>query len=516
MKHLEFGPVSEVAVSVMRHEGMTTTAEPHKGDTTESLQDGNTLQRLCLAAGSGACAQTCQLSGETKVAAESMCAENNIDMALEEFGVPTESFVMVSTSGNRVAYGDELPKDTFVTEQGYAQIPNTNALFYRPGVDELPTGEKALASAMRLGDSGSVHMRMYDSEGRLVLGQAHFTRTNMHGDSAFTDDLDDEKVSWAESIIGNAIQHYGANPETIRIEVSAAIKGEDFRHVFPTIEKMRDKFAGWEELGFMDYTIDEEGRVHVDPAYREMIDWQIARASDRFNLTDEQIVSDEAINTGNPFTGHASYQVSKNGNVIDGRDMYITGINQASLAREIEEASVEMRDMWSSSDSANALSEFEEADEFTGKGRWLQRHIDNLKGMRIESKPTEFQQEVLSQPYEVTERAITLRNALKSPVGRFAVWSNVFANAALNALSDNEEASAWGIQELADMQYALGEHYGATAKVPSTKEGVDELVRVINAHVSVLDSYPEDNIFEWQAAASYAAFDLSCTYLNHE
>lgn len=337
----EFGNETVTAVSVMRREGSF-------GSDAEQLQDGNTIPRLCLAIGEKACANGCKLSSEERKSAGVMCAENNITSVLTEINVRPDNFVLAAarrekaedgTEFDNVFFADAL-EDTkaYVSPEGYVQVPAANAFFFRPEVDSLPNGEKVTALGMRMADCGSVNYEMRDAEGNLVLGQAHFSRINMRGPSKFEHEVDGKRVSFGEFVLANALAHYGADPHSVKIKLTAAIEGKDFIHHYDNLDKMEAHFPGWNELGFMHPEPGKETDFDCLINYREMIDWQLAIAALKLGVPPENISTEEAINTGDLSLGHASHHWASKGVVAHGRDLYIVGVDKSDRVSDFERA----------------------------------------------------------------------------------------------------------------------------------------------------------------------------------
>ncbi len=187
MESMTFGSKDEavVSVSVMRKGG-------DFGNLPWELEDGNMIPRLCRAMGEGACQEACRLSFLAQPS-DTTCAERNILNSIEEFGTAAEKFMIVSATGDNVGFGDTL-EESSVSEYGYSLLPAKNAFFFRPGIDTAPSGETLDAIAMRMADCGSVNFQFNDSQGELVLGQSHFSRTNMRGPSAFMHESEDGQM----------------------------------------------------------------------------------------------------------------------------------------------------------------------------------------------------------------------------------------------------------------------------------------------------------------------------------
>jgi hypothetical protein len=138
-------------------------------------------------------------------------------------------------------------------------------------------------------------------------------------------ELDGEKVSWGEYVLGSALGHYSANPETVDIKLVAAVEGKDFVHHFATGEKMEKYFPSWSELGFMHPEGAEDFDCLID--YHEMIGWQLTESiqNPALRLSANQVNTEEVINTGDLSLGHASHHAAQRDKIVHGRDMYIVG-----------------------------------------------------------------------------------------------------------------------------------------------------------------------------------------------
>ncbi|MEJ0072714.1 MAG: hypothetical protein WDN27_01325 [Candidatus Saccharibacteria bacterium] len=110
-------------------------------------------------------------------------------------------------------------------------------------------------------------------------------------------------------------------------------------HTFDGEEKAREKFAGWEELGFVHNTAREGGKVECLVDYREMIAWQLKESIQDFGLrqymNDYSVDLSEVINTGDLSLGHA---VTTRLSIIalpkTVRDWYIVGLKRETRATE--------------------------------------------------------------------------------------------------------------------------------------------------------------------------------------
>jgi len=365
MEIKKFGPNNEVsvAVTVMRK-------GEARGSELEELFDGNTIPRLCRAVGEGACAQACQLEEEQRAETGVLCAENNIASALNQFGVEPENFMLVAATTDNVFFGDSLEETkAFESSEGYNQLPEANAFFYRPGIDKGPNGKPIDVIGMRMADCGSINIEFIDRQGNLVIGQSHFSRTNMRGPTAFVHEVNEKRVSWAEFVLATAIDHYGASKDSIRIYLAAAVEGKDFIHKYDSKKDMDGHYPGWSELGFM-HRDETTGETLID--YREMIQWQLDSAAESLNIHKIFIKTDSAINTGDLGLGHASHHWASKGKIEHGRDLYITGLDLDDLAR-IAASNREVADAYSTT------AQFEYAEQAIADAEILERIINGRR-----------------------------------------------------------------------------------------------------------------------------------------
>jgi hypothetical protein len=328
---------TSIAVTVFREGGLF-------GGTPEELQDGNTLPSLCMAAGEGACKQVCQLANIQEDNFNSvLCAEENVEHAAQNFGIGLDRLVIAAANGDNIVFADSSNNDGEIPDAGKYQIVlATNAYFLRPLVDTTLNGQPVRAVAMRLADCASVAFHFLDREGEEVIGQAHFSRTNMRPEGSFLEEheLNGDKVSWAEYVVGNALEHYAADPKDMQISLVASIEADDFILDFSDDEKLERTWPGWLEAGFAEKVGDTEEGFAVKVRYREMVAMQIDRAAKRFGIPVENISFEEAINTGKVESGHASNHWSgkRKGLIAPGRDMCIVGLTeQQAQARIVQD-----------------------------------------------------------------------------------------------------------------------------------------------------------------------------------
>ncbi len=315
LKRIPVTFMTEANISTMR-------AGDAFGEGVQELESGNMIPRLCTAAekvaGSEACRQVCQLNPVGRQEAGVLCAENNIRSVIDALGTTPDQFVMVGATADEVGFG--FSEEIVENNEGYMQMPGYNAFFFRPGIDGLSH------AAMRMADCGAVIYEFEDRDNELVVGIAHFSRTNMRGPSAYEHELNGRKVSWAEFVLGSAMEHYQAEVESVRIELVAAVEGKDFIHHYEDQAAMDRHYPGWKELGFMHPAADTDFDCLID--YCEMIEWQLGQSIQSPMLRQKlrQIRVNNAINTGDLSLGHASHHWASKGAIAHGRDMYVVGL----------------------------------------------------------------------------------------------------------------------------------------------------------------------------------------------
>jgi len=364
----KMGDYSVTTVSIMR-EGSEF------GINAEQLQDGNTLSSLCLAAGEGACKNVCQIDQVDEYEPK-ICAEENIEFIAAEAGIVLDRLVIVPPTEDSVLFGDKINKGSDVPDSGmYQKTTPANAFFFRPGIDQTLSGQTMAGVGMRMADCGSVGFEFNDCDGALVIGQSHFSRTNMHPETEFDEELriGGEPVSWAEHVLQSAIDHYGADIATIKIQLAAATEGKSFS--FPTVEKFQKYWPGWIEKGFAEVVVNAAGSLDVIVGYRKMIDWQLKRAADRFGIDTGNILYEHAINTEDVRLGHASHQNARIGKIAHGRDLYVVGVDKT----KVDAIETELVLAYENLDMFNSSASFEEADEANKNVAVLEKRLKQLR-----------------------------------------------------------------------------------------------------------------------------------------
>jgi hypothetical protein len=230
-------------------------------DEQGNLAAGNVVRRACEWLGEGACKEGCALrllqekhlkatdigrGLETEAAIDRTCADLNLETTFYELGLEPEEILMVGVTGDKVGFMDSLDDYEGLTEnaRGWHELPGFNAFFAREGEVE--------GLGRRLADCADINFEFKDSDGHTVLGFEHGTRPNMFGSSKYRfEGPDGTKISYTEYVMRQAIEHYGAEPTSMRINLAAAIQrsnNADFS--FKDLELMQKVLPGWYEDGF--------------------------------------------------------------------------------------------------------------------------------------------------------------------------------------------------------------------------------------------------------------------------
>ncbi len=163
----------------------------------------------------------------------------------------------------------------------------------------------------------------------------------MFGKSQYKFEHSGEKVSYTEYVIGKAIDHYGADPTSIKIKLAAAIKGENFTFRFDSREKMEEVLPGWLEAGFLSNATSPGW--HPSEGINASDEWEadsrgiilhdLRSAMHRFGIPpenfspkDESVILDPADTNGI----YSSFErsLTRGGSQADTRDLYVTFIPQ--------------------------------------------------------------------------------------------------------------------------------------------------------------------------------------------
>lgn len=380
------------------------------GNGPEELQDGNMLPSLCRAAAAGACSEVCQLQFVDAEPVE--CAEQNVHEAISNFGVDVENFVLVKATKDRVVFADDMSRDStvHVPQRGEVQeIPDANAFFFRPNFDFtlhheadgiLKTDEDYLkggvnpnavfAAGMRIADCGSLLVELLDKNGDLVLGMVHLTRTNLLPDSNYIHERNGELVSWVEKAIGDAIDHYEASSDWVKLSLLGSIASDDYVLSFSDEEKMNKLWPGWDDNGYMELVERGADEDSYKVKYTEMIVDQVQSARKRLGIRSPLLREDnftkKTINTGDRTSGHASNHRSgkRLGLIATGRDMHIVGISRDNAGKvTLLGRIVKMQDIASEkyerADEYSASADFEDAERLRNEADALYNAADKLK-----------------------------------------------------------------------------------------------------------------------------------------
>ncbi len=259
--------------------------------------------------------------------AERSCADLNLVDAIAKLGLEAEQVLMVGVTANEVGFGDQL--ENYEAEgkvkqnyYGWREIPGFNAFFAR--TSEVP------ALGRRLADCADINFEFKDADGNTVIGFEHGTRTDMFGIEEFPFDRNNEKVSFTEYALGQAIDRYAPDPASIRIRLSAAIKGHNFIKRFDSREKMEEHLPGWLADGFVK-NISNLGWKEGDPIpetdvwqadTRELITRDIRETMIKFAIPEGNFDTEGIIDPGDSEGVHSSHEYREQ--YGDSRDLYIT------------------------------------------------------------------------------------------------------------------------------------------------------------------------------------------------
>lgn len=292
---------------------------------------GNVLRRTCEWAGKGACQKVCQLTVDTvtgnemaEVFAERACADLNLLHAFNELHLEPKEVLMVGVTANEVGFVDSLDEYDKLSENphGWQELLGFNAFFAREGEVE--------AIGRRLADCADINFEFKDHDGNTVFGFEHGTRTDMFGSSAYAFEKDGKKMSFTEYTMRQAIEHYGADPVSIKIKLAAAIQAHNFTKNFDSYEKMEEHLPGWYEDGFV-RNISNPNWQLGDPVIPEdtweadtrgMITRDIKEAMQTLGVPEGNLDMSDVIDPGDSKGVHSSHQYAEQ--YGDTRDLYIT------------------------------------------------------------------------------------------------------------------------------------------------------------------------------------------------
>jgi hypothetical protein len=310
---------------------------------------GNVLRKLCEFAGAEACKGTCQLElrfgeGEpldshaqerySAAAEQRSCADLNVKMALEELGLPAKEVWIIAANKDDVGFADELEdykeRGKFkVNSQGWHELDGFNAFFAREG--------EITAFGRRMGDCPDIDFEFKDKDGNTIFGFEHATRTNMFGSSEYRFERDGRKVSYTEYVLGQALDHYGADPTSVSIKLAAAIKAENNTGwSFASIDIMEEKMPGWFEDGHLvnvtnprwqpaDGFLDKNDNWKADT--RGMIISDLLDAMRKLGVPLENLSTEGIIDPNEDSHKFSSYKAFTSGKVSKNtRDLYLTYI----------------------------------------------------------------------------------------------------------------------------------------------------------------------------------------------
>ena len=311
----EVGEDTIALVSKMR-EPVDIGQEP-----SSKLLVGDILRRTCQLGGTACAESGCQVPDGYVNRIDKLCSDMNLSVLTDGIGLAREQLLMVSVTKNRVGFYDEI-RDTDAVSFNSAGIPEVvgyNAFFSRDSED--------IAIGGRLADCGFVALEFPAADGETVRGITHLSRPNMQGNSALRFDVDGNPAGSFEYFLHEALKHYGSNVEDVKVQVTAAIRRENFPHTFADEETLEKSFPGWWADGLMDNVSSPDWRPGDKinpqdiwlPEFRGMVMQQILSSG----VSANQITTDGMIDPGDLELGHASNHAGAHGKMPDARDAYI-------------------------------------------------------------------------------------------------------------------------------------------------------------------------------------------------
>lgn len=291
-------------------------------EPSRALFAGDVLRRTCSFAGDAVCQSICQApTGYENT--DKQCADQNLLEATEALNIVPRELLMVGVTADNVGFYDQLKDDEKITENsvGIRELKGYNAFFAR-------SSEEVVLGA-RLADCGFAAITLKDQNNEEVFGFVHLTRPNLQGETAFKFSVNEEPAGCFKYFLNEALNYYGADIESVRVRVTAAIDGKNYQHVFNKDKGPEDLFPGWAEQGLLRNLCDPNwypGQEYVaedlwQPEYRKMVEWQILESG----VQPDQLILDDMIDPANLELGHASNRAGKHGKMPDGRDLYVVG-----------------------------------------------------------------------------------------------------------------------------------------------------------------------------------------------
>jgi hypothetical protein len=256
---------------------------------------------------------------------EKVCADSNLLASLHELSLRPERVLMVGATADEVGFVDSLDDYDKLTgnPNGWRELPGYNAFFGRE--NEID------AIGCRMADCADINFEFKDRDGNTVFGFEHGTRTNMFGRSRYEFEKDGRKMSYTEYVIRHAVDHYGADPSTIRINLASAIRGQNNEWHFDDPEKIERYLPGWQADGFL-LNVDNPDWRPGD-AVAESDTWQadtqgmiirdIEEAMHNLGIPAENLDKSDILDPNDSNGMHSSHKASYLSGSTDTRDLYI-------------------------------------------------------------------------------------------------------------------------------------------------------------------------------------------------
>ena len=282
---------------------------------------GNMQSELCWHEGRN-CQDICRSSVlELGDYTEKYCARRNLLEALHALGIDLKRFLLVRVSANQVGFADTLQPERSIF--GYHGATGFNAFFAR-------TSEWPALGAL-LADCACLVISLQDDQGAAVTGILHGTRINLRGPSQYVfAGPDGMKVSWVHHALLRGLQHYHAEPASVRLRLIATIRPEHYGYNFENREAMDKLFPGLYAAGYIhkiagmpdwqDKHVPEQSwRIDV----RHCIQDNITEAMDALRIPRGNFTAVGQIDPADENGGYSSHHRAVRLGLPDTRDLYI-------------------------------------------------------------------------------------------------------------------------------------------------------------------------------------------------
>ena len=235
----EVGYAAQVDARVF---GVVTRLQDYEGNPAA----GNLSRRYCPVPetiGASACTQVCfmrQPTGGQRLPEDTPyddCADDHLFDVLSGLGVPKGKFVKFLVGDNHTGVGFADSTELKPHVDGHRETAEKlNAFFFKVSDDV-----EAVACFGR--DGGSFVLSARTRTGERAAGQIFSMRDDMRFGPA-QDEYDGERRTYVDYALGQFIQHYDIDPESIKVRLVAAVSQWYTKH-FADQAKMDRLFPGW-------------------------------------------------------------------------------------------------------------------------------------------------------------------------------------------------------------------------------------------------------------------------------